>query len=170
MGRYAKKGGVLEEFYYKSDICNLKIGTEKECLAYISFEQDCLVDNSVLSSFQKKIKCQLDEYFLGNRKEFSLPFKLKGSSFQKEVWDSIGSIKWGETVSYKMLAKHINRPKATRAVGSACGKNPIPIVVPCHRVIHTHGAIGEYGGGRDLKEQLLTLEGFKSSPKQKGEG
>ena len=160
----------MQEFYYKSDICKLKIGTDKGHLVYISFKQDCLVEKRGLDSFQKEVKCQLDEYFLGKRKEFSLPIKLQGSSFQKEVWDSIVAIKWGETLSYKMLAKHINRPKATRAVGSACCKNPIPIVVPCHRVIHTHGAIGEYGGGRDLKVQLLTLEGFKSSPKQKGEG
>lgn len=102
---------------------------------------------------------QLEEYFKGDRKEFDLPIEVSGSAFQKDVWLSLAEIPYGETVSYAELAMMVGRPRACRAVGQANGANPIPIVLPCHRVIASGGKIGGYGGGLDTKRQLLELEG-----------
>lgn len=102
---------------------------------------------------------QLEEYFDGDRKEFDLPLELSGSAFQKDVWLSLAQIPYGETVSYAELAMMVGRPTAFRAVGQANGANPIPIVLPCHRVIASGGTLGGYGGGLETKRRLLTLEG-----------
>ncbi len=102
---------------------------------------------------------QLEEYFDGDRKEFDLPLELSGSAFQKDVWLLLAQIPYGETVSYGELAMMVGRPTAFRAVGQANGANPIPIVLPCHRVIASGGTLGGYGGGLETKRRLLTLEG-----------
>jgi len=101
---------------------------------------------------------QLDEYFDGKRKTFDLSLSLKGTDFQQTVWKQLQEIPYGQTISYSLLAKAIGRPKACRAVGSANGKNPIPIIIPCHRVIAANGALGGYSSGLDTKIQLLELE------------
>lgn len=101
---------------------------------------------------------QLQEYFAGQRKEFDLPLKLTGTEFQVSVLEALQQIPYGETVSYGEVAKRIGRPKAMRAVGAANGRNPIPIVVPCHRVIGSSGDMTGFGGGIDTKEALLRLE------------
>lgn len=102
---------------------------------------------------------QLEEYFARERKEFDLPIELAGTPFQREVWQSLADIPYGETVSYAELATMVGRPRAFRAVGQANGANPIPIVLPCHRVVASGGGIGGYGGGLEMKRQLLALEG-----------
>jgi methylated-DNA-[protein]-cysteine S-methyltransferase len=102
---------------------------------------------------------QLEEYFAGKRTEFDLPLKLDGTDFQREVWLALGEIPYGKTISYAELASMVGRPTAFRAVGQANGKNPVPIVLPCHRVIATGGGIGGYGGGLDMKRRLLAIEG-----------
>jgi methylated-DNA-[protein]-cysteine S-methyltransferase len=107
----------------------------------------------------KEAAIQLDEYFAGNRTEFDLPLRLEGTDFQRDVWVALGEIPYGKTISYAELASMVRRPTAFRAVGQANGKNPIPIVLPCHRVIATGGGIGGYGGGLDMKRRLLALEG-----------
>ena len=101
---------------------------------------------------------QLREYFSGNRQEFDLPLKLDGTEFQISVLKALQEIPYGQTTSYGEIARRIGRPKAVRAVGAANGRNPIPIVVPCHRVIGSTGDLTGFGGGLDTKEALLRLE------------
>jgi methylated-DNA-[protein]-cysteine S-methyltransferase len=106
---------------------------------------------------------QLDEYFAGKRTEFDLPLELEGTAFQKDVWLALAEIPYGKTISYAELASMVGRPSAFRAVGQANGANPIPIVLPCHRVIASGGGIGGYGGGLEMKRRLLALEGVDGS-------
>ena len=109
----------------------------------------------------KETASQLDEYFAGERTEFELPMELDGTAFQREVWTELTRIPYGETISYGELARRVGRPNGPRAVGQANGRNPIPIIVPCHRVLASNG-IGGYGGGLKVKRALLTLEGVSA--------
>lgn len=107
---------------------------------------------------------QLEEYFDGKRRVFELPLDLRGSAFQKDVWAVVADIPFGCTASYGQIAQLTGRPGASRAVGAANGQNPIPIVIPCHRVIGSDGSLTGYGGGLPLKRQLLSLEGLLPAP------
>jgi methylated-DNA-[protein]-cysteine S-methyltransferase len=95
---------------------------------------------------------------MGQRKTFELTLAFEGTEFQKKVWTALCSIPYGQTISYKELAERIGNPKAVRAVGAANGANPIPIIVPCHRVIGSDGSLTGFGGGLPLKKRLLELE------------
>ena len=106
----------------------------------------------------REAKRQLLEYFDGERRDFDLPIAPAGTAFQRRVWDELRRIPYGETVSYGELARRIGRPTASRAVGAANGRNPLAIVVPCHRVIGADGALTGYGGGLPVKETLLAHE------------
>ena len=106
----------------------------------------------------KKTVSQLRSYFAGEREEFDLPLAPEGTPFQQEVWRRLCEIPYGETISYGELARRIGNPQASRAVGLANGSNPIPIVIPCHRVIGSNGKLTGYGGGLPIKEKLLALE------------
>jgi len=106
----------------------------------------------------KEAATQLQEYFAGERTDFDLRLELDGTPFQREVWAELSRIPYGETISYGELARRVGRPKGPRAVGQANGKNPIAIIVPCHRVLASNG-IGGYGGGLTVKRALLALEG-----------
>jgi methylated-DNA-[protein]-cysteine S-methyltransferase len=101
---------------------------------------------------------QLREYFAGRRTEFDLPLAVEGTPFQRTVWRALQEIPYGETISYGELARRVGNPKASRAAGSANGKNRIPIVIPCHRVIAAGGKLGGFGGGLPVKQALLALE------------
>jgi methylated-DNA-[protein]-cysteine S-methyltransferase len=101
---------------------------------------------------------QLQEYFRKERTTFDLPLAPQGTAFQKKVWDELCSIPYGITISYGELAQRIGNPQSVRAVGSANGKNPLPIVIPCHRVIGSNGTLTGYGGGLHIKKFLLELE------------
>ena len=101
---------------------------------------------------------QLTEYFAGERREFDLPLRLDGTEFQLSVLQALQEIPYGETTSYADIAERVGRPKAVRAVGAANGRNPIPIIVPCPRVIGSHGDLTGLGGGLETKEALLRLE------------
>ena len=103
---------------------------------------------------------QLREYFAGERKAFALPLAPAGTEFQKKVWAALRDIPWGETRSYGDIARAIGKPTACRAVGMANGRNPLPIFIPCHRVIGTNGSITGYSGGLEKKRFLLRLEGI----------
>ncbi|HSG96535.1 MAG TPA: methylated-DNA--[protein]-cysteine S-methyltransferase [Woeseiaceae bacterium] len=105
-----------------------------------------------------KARTQISEYFDGTRREFDLPLQLGGTEFQVSVLEALQQIPYGETVSYGEIARRIGRPKAVRAVGAANGRNPLPIVVPCHRVIGSTGDLTGFGGGLDTKEALLRME------------
>lgn len=104
---------------------------------------------------------QLSEYFAGTRTHFTLPLAPQGTQFQQKVWQALCSIPYGETCSYGDIAKCIENPKGVRAVGLANGKNPIAIVVPCHRVIGANGKLTGYAGGLERKAGLLKLEGMQ---------
>jgi methylated-DNA-[protein]-cysteine S-methyltransferase len=106
----------------------------------------------------KETASQLDEYFAGERTDFDVAMELDGTGFQREVWAELTRIPYGETISYGELARRAGRPNAPRAVGQANGRNPIPVIVPCHRVLASNG-IGGYGGGLPCKRALLAIEG-----------
>jgi methylated-DNA-[protein]-cysteine S-methyltransferase len=106
----------------------------------------------------KDAATQLEEYFARERTGFDIPMELDGTEFQREVWAELARIPYGQTISYGELARRVGRPRGPRAVGQANGKNPIAIIVPCHRVVAGNG-IGGYGGGLPMKRALLTLEG-----------
>lgn len=107
---------------------------------------------------------QLEEYFAGKRRSFDLPLAPQGTPFQRQVWEALATIGYGQTLSYGQLAARVGKPAASRAVGAANGRNPLPIVLPCHRVIGANGALTGFGGGLPTKEFLLRLEG--SLPRQ----
>jgi len=102
---------------------------------------------------------QLQAYFEGRLTEFDVPIRLTGTPFQRSVWNALRRVPFGTTASYGQIAKSIGRPKACRAVGAANGKNHIPIIVPCHRIIGSSGALVGFGGGLKIKQALLKLEG-----------
>jgi len=102
---------------------------------------------------------QLKQYFIGERKHFDLPLEIEGTEFQKRVWNELLKIPYGKTISYKELAIRLGDEKVIRASASANGSNPLPIVIPCHRVIGSDGSLIGYGGGLEIKEKLLILEG-----------
>jgi len=102
---------------------------------------------------------QLREYFAGERREFDVPLALEGTPFQRRVWDALLDVGYGRTATYADIARAIGQPKAVRAVGLANGRNPIPIIVPCHRIIGSDGTLTGYGGGLPIKRKLLELEG-----------
>ena len=105
---------------------------------------------------------QLEAYFAGALRRFDLPLAPEGTPFQREVWSALTAIPYGETVSYGELARQLGRPAASRAVGAANGQNPIPIVIPCHRVIGADGSLTGFGGGLAIKRRLLDLEASAS--------
>lgn len=105
-----------------------------------------------------EVKAQLLAYLSGCLRTFDLPLSPAGTPFQKEVWETLCAIPFGETRTYGQIAASIGRPKAVRAVGQANHRNPIPILIPCHRVVGSDGTLTGYGGGLDLKERLLNLE------------
>lgn len=112
---------------------------------------------------------QLEEYFNKTRCEFKLPVDLYGTSFQKLVWKQLQTIPYGEVRTYKDVAQAIGAPKAVRAVGGANNRNPVSIIVPCHRVIGSNGSLVGYGGGLHIKEYLLTLEGWLKKSEEETE-
>lgn len=149
--------------YFDTPIGELLLAGEGGALSMIGFpkgsmrrepEADWIFNETQLADVSR----QLREYFSGERKEFDLPLKLSGTEFQVSVLEALQDIPYGETTSYGEIAKRIGRPKAVRAVGAANGRNPIPIIVPCHRVIGSTGDLTGFGGGLDTKEALLRLE------------
>ncbi len=106
---------------------------------------------------------ELKEYFAGKRDRFTVPVDPQGTEFQRQVWQALQAIGFGETCSYGDIANQLNNPKAVRAVGAANGKNPIPVIIPCHRVIGASGKLTGYAGGLDKKKRLLNLEGVKTA-------
>ena len=119
-------------------------------------------DNEVLQATE----AQLADYFAGKRRRFDLPLAPQGTPFQLQVWQALAAIPYGTTVSYAQLAQQIGNPSGTRAVGAANGRNPLPIVLPCHRVIGADGELTGFGGGLPVKQFLLQLEG--ALPEQSG--
>lgn len=143
--------------YVSSPIGLLEICAYEDAIKSIYFAEVELHEESKISIIEQA-KMQLEEYFEGKRKEFDLKLALSGTDFQLRVWNELTNIPYGQTVSYGEIAKRIGNPKASRAVGGANNKNPISIVVPCHRVIGANKKMVGYGGGLWRKEGLLKLE------------
>lgn len=110
------------------------------------------------TTLERQVARELEEYLAGRRTEFTVPVRPEGTAFDHRVWDAVAGIRYGETVTYGEIARHIGNPKGARAVGTANGRNPIPIIIPCHRVVAAGGRLGGYGGGLPLKRRLLDLE------------
>ncbi|MBR0597725.1 methylated-DNA--[protein]-cysteine S-methyltransferase [Sinanaerobacter chloroacetimidivorans] len=148
-------------YYYDTPIGRLGIAEENGSITNLYFhgenipEQDYQLNETPLL---KDAGRQLEEYFAGTRKDFSLPLAPKGTNFMSEVWEALKRIPYGETRSYKDIAEEVGNAKACRAVGMANNRNPIAIFIPCHRVIGTNGSLIGYGGGLDTKVLLLKLE------------
>ncbi len=157
----------MKIFYQKipSPIGDIYIAADNKNLRYISFANswekikqklDCIHNES--NDIIRQTQNQLQEYFAKERSEFDLPLAFSGTEFQKQTWQALLTIPYGETRSYSDQAHLIGNPKAVRAVGRTNGLNPIPIVVPCHRVIGKSGKLTGYAGGLDIKKFLLDLE------------
>lgn len=132
--------------------------TEEDCaLTGLHFGKQSLAEERE-TPLLEEARIQLSQYFQGQRRVFDLPLQLKGTPFQRAVWQALVEIPYGETRSYGEIATAIGRPKATRAVGMANHVNPLAIVVPCHRVIGKNGSLTGYAGGLDFKRYLLNLE------------
>lgn len=146
-------------YTYQSTLGPLLITISENRIASLSFGEKKPDETRGESILVAKVQKQLNEYFAGTSRTFILPVLLKGTPFQMKVWKHLQTIPYGKTVSYQAVAKAIGHPKSARAVGTACKYNPIPIIIPCHRVISATGAIGEYAGGKMRKIKLLKLEG-----------
>jgi len=154
--------------YFDTPIGELLLAGEDDSLSMIGFPKGAMRRDPEADWIYNEapfniVRGQLAEYFAGERKDFDLPLSLSGTEFQVAVLEALQQIPYGETTSYGAVAKQIGRPKAVRAVGAANGRNPIPIIVPCHRVIGTSGDLTGFGGGLDTKAALLRLEAENSN-------
>jgi methylated-DNA-[protein]-cysteine S-methyltransferase len=148
-------------YYYRSPIACLKLKANENALTGLQIIKDFSGGYDTIMPAHTIIQqtCgQLDEYFSGLRKTFDLPLSLAGTSFQQKVWKALQQIPYGKTISYAQLAQSVDNAKACRAVGSANGKNPVAIIVPCHRVINADGKLGGFACGVEIKKQLLDWE------------
>jgi O-6-methylguanine DNA methyltransferase len=158
----------METLYYsrmESDIGPLNVAVSNKGLVALEFDRGQFPPknkNVIWEESRKKTEPftrELEEYFAGKRREFTFPLDLRGTDFQVKCWRALLAIPYGETRSYADIARAVRKPQAFRAVGMANNRNPIAIVVPCHRVIASDGTLCGYGGGLDVKRKLLELEG-----------
>lgn len=150
-------------FFYNTKIGKLGIREDGKNITHIYLRDKDIDEDKVVieeSDLIKRAYIQIDEYIKGKRKIFDLPLNPNGTEFQKKVWKALTEIPYGETKSYKDIAAILGNEKACRAVGMANNKNPIPIIIPCHRVIGANKKLVGYAGGLDLKKMLLNLEGI----------
>jgi len=150
-------------YLYDFSIGTLRIVASEDAITEISFvsgekNHDKAEETNKKTNLIKKAGEELKEYFEGTRRSFDLPLGPQGTPFQKRVWEALLDIPYGETRSYRQIAEAVGSPKGFRAVGLANNKNPIIIVVPCHRVIGANGSLVGYGAGLEVKDQLLRLE------------
>ena len=140
----------------ETPIGRLWLARAGECLGTIAFEgpPNAMSDDGLLT----EAETQLRAYFAGDLRHFDLPLSAQGTEFQRRVWRAVAAIPYGSRTTYSALAEAIGRPQACRAVGAANSRNPLPIVVPCHRVVGASGALTGYGGGLEVKRALLALE------------
>ena len=147
----------IEYYYYNSPIGILEIELKNNVILGLKVVESC--DNiSEATGYFAQVAKQLDEYFAGKRTKFELNISPKGTAFQKKVWAELLKIPYGKTKSYQEIAEAIGNTNAQRAVGSACNKNPILLIIPCHRVVSKSGKLTGFACGVDRKEQLLKLE------------
>lgn len=155
------EGVIMDTFFYTSPVGIIKITASDSGIVSLNFERKSLVrtqKNKITNKHLKECIRQLDEYFSGERTLFDLPLDATGTPFQKKVWDALRKIPHGQTVSYVDIARRIGKPKASRAVGGANNKNPVAIIVPCHRVVGKNGDLIGYAGGLIKKKWLINHE------------
>ena len=144
---------------YIEGVCPMTLEEENGALIRVDFgnkpEEGIPLKKTELLSRAER---QLEEYFQGKRKIFELPLRYGGTEFQRQVWEALLTIPYGETVSYQEIARRVGRERAVRAVGTTIGRNPLGIVIPCHRVIGKDGGLHGFGGGLENKKMLLELE------------
>lgn len=147
-------------YYYSTSIGRIAIADNGEAITNLYFCGDTVPQGMNIRETQliREAADQLMDYLAGKRKMFVIPIAMEGTEFQRKVWEALIAIPYGETRSYTEIAATIGQPKACRAVGMANNKNPIAIIVPCHRVIGANGKLTGYAGGLDTKEKLLELE------------
>lgn len=147
-------------YLYETEIGKISIIENGKAIIGLYHDNAMTPNDLVIKETQllKEAKSQLDNYFIGKIKDFDLPLEPRGTEFQQKVWKALQSIAYGETCSYAEIAKQIGKPKAYRAVGMANNKNPISIIIPCHRVIGKNGKLVGYGGGLEVKKHLLDME------------
>ncbi len=150
----------IDETYYKSDIGFLRISGTDEGIQSVEFTELTVAPHTARADCLVACCRQLDEYFAGERTVFDLRLAPRGTAFQRSVWQQLLEIPYGTTSTYMNVARALGREKAVRAVGAANGRNPIPIIIPCHRVIGSNGALVGFGGGIWRKEFLLRHEGL----------
>ena len=148
-------------FKYNTILGSIIILSENQKITNISFNHCAKIYNKNETELIYNTYIQIDEYLKRKRKYFDIPINPKGTDFMKKVWKQLSKIPYGETRSYKDIAISIGNPKAYRAVGIANNKNPIPIIIPCHRVIGCNGKLIGYSGGLIIKKTLLDIENFK---------
>jgi len=149
----------MENIYtFKSILGNIKISESNNYITGIQFMKEEVIPKSKETPLLVQAVAQLEEYLSGSRKQFELPINPNGTEFQKRVWHILETIPYGEHWSYKQVAIALGKPTAARAVGMANNKNPIPIIIPCHRVIGAKGDLVGYAAGLEIKMQLLQLE------------
>ena len=155
--------GAVYYTMFESPVGPLLLAGDSNALRRVSFESSTRPAlpredwKQNRAAFAEVIR-QLQAYFRGELKEFDVPLAMEGTEFQLRVWNELRKIPYGETISYAQLAERIGNPQAVRAVGLANGSNPIPIIVPCHRVIGSDGSLTGFGGGLSTKKKLLELE------------
>lgn len=153
---------MAERGYYSSPLGILEIVCTDTGISAINFVEAPKQESKNPPAALRDCISQLDEYFSGARRKFDLPLDIsKGTTFYREVWRLVQAIPYGRTRTYSMIAESLGRPHASRAVGQANGRNPIPIVIPCHRVIGKDGTLTGYAYGLDIKEALLAIENPK---------
>lgn len=147
-------------FFYDTDIGKIGIEEKDGFIVKVHFGSDAPFKDEDIKETDviKKAYVELNNYLKGDIKEFTIPLKVDGTEFMKEVWDGLLKIPYGKTLSYKELGEKIGRPKAARAIGLACNKNPIPIFIPCHRIVGSNGNLTGYLGGLNIKKKLLEIE------------
>jgi methylated-DNA-[protein]-cysteine S-methyltransferase len=146
-------------FFYDTDIGKITIAEEDGYITHVLFSHENLPDSRVNeTALLKDAHKQISEYLKGERRSFDLPLSPSGTEFQQRVWKALTGIPYGETVTYEDIARKVGNEKACRAVGMANNRNPISLIIPCHRVIGKNGKLTGYGGGLGIKEYLLKLE------------
>ena len=144
--------------YYKSPLGPIEVSGTPHSILSVEFVEEMLSEDTDLPFCLKTCLKQIDEYFSGKRKEFLLKLDPQGTNFQRLIWRQLEKIPYGAVISYGEIASIIGKPKACRAVGSANGRNPIAIIIPCHRVVGSDGSLTGYGGGLWRKEWLIKHE------------
>lgn len=150
--------------YFDSPVGTLTVAATDSAVVFIGFGEltppvlppgGCVQRTT---PFLEAVRAELDEWFSGQLRRFSVPVRLSGTPFQQSVWEAIAGIPYGACRSYGEIARAIGKPCAARAIGGACNRNPVPIIIPCHRVVGSNGALTGFGGGLDIKKALLAFE------------